>query len=298
MKINIIEVPIFYGCDKVGVDMGPEVLRKNGLIDIFNKKHEICNIEHIDVKELSSENKYTFNNKMKYLDEIINVNNKLADKVNNSLKNNIFPLIIGGDHSIGMGSLAGLGKHFGEDLAVVWIDAHGDINTPESSPSGNVHGMPLSASMGIGDESLTNIYYNGIKVNPKNVYIIGARDLDEGELELIKTKHLNVWTMSDIKEKGLDSCLNELTSKLKESKVQNVHISFDVDSIDPTFIPGTGTPVINGFNMDEGKKVLKDLLNTKLIKSMDFVEFNPKLDETNTTLKNCLSILEEVSNNL
>lgn len=298
MKINIIEVPMFYGCDKIGVETGPDVLKKNGLLDIFNKKHEICNLENITINELSSEDKYKFNSKMKYLDEIINVNNKLADKVNKSLKNDAFPLIIGGDHSLAMGSLAGCGEYFRQNLAVIWIDAHGDINTTETSPSGNVHGMPLSASMGIGDNSLTNIYYDGVKVNPQNVYILGARDLDEGEINLIQREHLNVWTMNDIKEKGLEGCLNELISKLKDSQIQNVHLSFDVDSIDPIFIPGTGTPVVDGLTMEGGKKIIKDLFNTKLIKSMDFVEFNPKLDKENITLKNCLSLLEEVSNNL
>ena len=169
MKINIIGVPLFYGCDKPGVEKGPDVLRKNGLIDVFTKKHEVCDLGNVKVNEVSSEDKYKFNNTMKYLDEIININNELADKVNNSFNNGALPLIIGGDHALGMGSLAGCGKYFGQDLAVIWVDAHGDINTPETSPSGNVHGMPLAASMGVGYDALTNIYYNGCKVNPKNV---------------------------------------------------------------------------------------------------------------------------------
>ena len=258
MKINIIGVPLFYGCDKPGVEKGPDVLRKNGLIDVFTKNHEVCDLGNVKVNEVSSEDKYKFNNTMKYLDEIININNELADKVNNSFNNGALPLIIGGDHALGMGSLAGCGKYFGQDLAVIWVDAHGDINTPETSPSGNVHGMPLAASMGVGYDALTNIYYNGCKVNPKNVYIIGARDLDKGEVELIENKHLNVWTMNDIKEKGLEECLNELISKLNSSNIKNVHLSFDIDSIDPTFIPGTGTPVIDGLTMEGGKKIIKD----------------------------------------
>ena len=298
MKINIIGVPLFYGCDKPGVEKGPDVLRKNGLIDVFTKKHEVCDLGNVKVNEVSSEDKYKFNNTMKYLDEIININNELADKVNNSFNNGALPLIIGGDHALGMGSLAGCGKYFGQDLAVIWVDAHGDINTPETSPSGNVHGMPLAASMRVGYDALTNIYYNGCKVNPKNVYIIGARDLDKGEVELIENKHLNVWTMNDIKEKGLEECLNELISKLNSSNIKNVHLSFDIDSIDPTFIPGTGTPVIDGLTMEGGKKIIKDLLNTNLIRSIDFVEFNPSLDKGDVTLNNCLSLLEEISNNL
>lgn len=298
MKINIIGVPLFYGCDKPGVEKGPDVLRKNGLIDVFTKNHEVCDLGNVKVNEVSSEDKYKFNNTMKYLDEIININNELADKVNNSFNNGALPLIIGGDHALGMGSLAGCSKYFGQDLAVIWVDAHGDINTPETSPSGNVHGMPLAASMGVGYDALTNIYYNGCKVNPKNVYIIGARDLDKGEVELIENKHLNVWTMNDIKEKGLEECLNELISKLNSSNIKNVHLSFDIDSIDPTFIPGTGTPVIDGLTMEGGKKIIKDLLNTNLIRSIDFVEFNPSLDKGDVTLNNCLSLLEEISNNL
>lgn len=298
MKINIIGVPMFYGCDKTGVEKGPDVLRENGLIDVFSKKHEVYDLGNVKVNEISSEDKYKFNSKMKYLDEIININNELAEKVNESFNNGTFPLIIGGDHALGMGSLAGCGKYYGQDLAVIWVDAHGDINTPETSPSGNIHGMPLAASMGIGYDSLTSIHYDGVKVKPKNVYIIGARDLDKGEVELIEEKHLNLWTMNDIKEKGLEKCIEELICKLKDSKVNNVHLSFDIDSIDPLFIPGTGTPVVDGLTMEGGKKLIKELLSTKLIKSMDFVEFNPSLDKDNTTLNNCLNLLEEISNNL
>ena len=154
--------------------------------------------------------------------------------------------------------------------------------------------MPLAASMGVGDKSLTNLFFDGVKVNSKNVFIIGARDLDKGELELIKELKLNVWTMDDIKSIGMDKLCEQVKEKLLSLGVNNVHISFDVDSIDPVHIKGTGTPVPNGFTVDEGKEILKTLFDTKLVKSMDFVEFNPKLDDTDVTLNNCMDILKEV----
>ncbi len=123
--------------------------------------------------------------KIKYLDAIVNTNNNLSHLVYSSLTSKSFPFIIGGDHSLGLGSIAGASRYF-DDLAVIWIDAHGDINTHETSPSGNAHGMPLAAAMGIGEDSMVNVYYNKAKVKPNNVYIIGARDLDEGEIELAK----------------------------------------------------------------------------------------------------------------
>lgn len=298
MDINIIGVPMFYGCDRKGVNKGPDTLRENGLLNIFNTIHKVEDKGNIHVNDISSDDKFKTSSKMKYLDEIININEDLSNSVYNTLSNNKLPLIIGGDHALGIGSLAGCSKHFGQDLGVIWVDAHGDINTAETSPSGNVHGMPLSASFGIGDKSLTEICFKGTKVNPKNVFIFGARDLDKGELEIIKENNLNVWTMNDIKENGLEKCLTQLIEKLYSSNINNIHLSFDVDSIDPIFIPGTGTPVNDGLSMEGGKKVIRDLLNTKLIKSIDFVEFNPELDSTNTTLSNCLTLLEEISKNL
>ncbi|MCF0147126.1 MAG: arginase [Clostridium sp.] len=295
MNISIIDMPLFYGCDNPGVEKGPKILRENNLLDIFNKSHEVCDMGEVHVKNVSSNDKYAANAKMKYLDEVVRSNIGLADKVYDSLKNSYLPLTIGGDHALAIGSLAGSSKFFKEDLAVVWVDAHGDINTPETSPSGNIHGMPLASSMGIGYEELTNLYFHGQKVKPENVFLLGCRDLDLGELELIKENNLNVWTMKDIKAKGIKTVLKELLEALNKNNVKNIHFSFDIDSLDPAYVPGTGTPVEDGLSFSEGKEVIETIINTSLVRSMDFVEFNPVLDNNKRTLETCLELLKVVS---
>lgn len=295
MKISIIDMPLFYGCDNPGVEQGAKVLRENNLLDIFNKSHEVCDMGEVHVKNVSSNDKYAANAKMKYLDEVVRSNIGLADKVYDSLKSSYLPLTIGGDHALAIGSVAGSSKFFKEDLAVVWVDAHGDINTPETSPSGNIHGMPLASSMGIGYESLTNLYFPGQKVKPENVFLLGCRDLDLGELELIKEYNLNVWTMKDIKTKGIKTVLKELVEALNKNNVQNIHFSFDIDSLDPAYVPGTGTPVEDGLSFSEGKEVIETIINTSLVRAMDFVEFNPVLDDNKKTLETCLELLKVIS---
>lgn len=295
MNISIIDMPLFYGCDNPGVEKGPQILRENNLLDIFNKSHKVCDMGEVHVKNVSSNDKYAANAKMKYLDEVVRSNIGLADKVYESLKNSYLPLIIGGDHSLALGSLAGASKFFNEDLAVIWVDAHGDINTLETSPSGNIHGMPLASSMGIGHNSLTDIYFAKQKVKPENVFILGCRDLDLGEIELIKEHNLNVWTMKDIKSKGIDIVLKELLDIINKNSIKNIHFSFDIDCLDPSYVPGTGTPVEDGLSFPEGKKVIETVIGTSLVKSMDFVEFNPDLDKNKRTLETCIELLNVIS---
>ena len=167
MNISIIGMPLFYGCDKPGVEKGPEELRKNNLIDIFEKNHNVYDLGDIEVEKVSEKEKYKGDLKLKYLTQVVNANNGLASKVLEALENDTFPFIVGGDHSLALGSLAGASKYFGDDLAVIWIDAHGDINTDKTSPSGNIHGMPLAASMGYGYEKLTSIFLIKLKSNQK-----------------------------------------------------------------------------------------------------------------------------------
>lgn len=295
MDINVIGVPLSYGCDREGANLGPDTLRKNGLIDIIKRNgHTVYDMGDIHVPVISKELKYHDHPKMKYLHTVTDINTNLANNVYRSLKGQGFPFIIGGDHALGMGSIAGASKFF-KELAVIWIDAHGDINTYETSPSGNIHGMPLAASMNIGHTSLTNIYYEGQKVKPENVYILGGRDIDPGEFALAEELNLNMYTMEIVRERGLDNVLKEIIEKIKTSNVDGVHLSFDIDVLDPTLVPGTGTPVVGGFSMDEGKEVFTTLLGEKFVASMDFVELNPVIDnEDGRTTKNCIEMLEHI----
>jgi len=298
MNINIIGVPLFYGSDNPGVELGPDTLRNNGLINIFSKEHNVNDLGNIEIKTINPSEKFTHHKKMKYLDGILHANENLAKMVYNSLNDNKFPLIIGGDHALAIGSVAASGKYFKGDFGVIWVDAHGDLNTHETSASSNIHGMPLAASLGIGHEHLTSFYHHSIKVNMNNVFILGARDLDEGELDLVHRMNINIWTMDDIKKKGLDVCLGELITKINLRNLKNIHLSFDIDSLDPYYVPGTGTPVKDGFTLKGGKFIISSLLSTDKIKSMDFVEFNPTLDKNNKCLNTCLSLLEEISTSL
>ncbi len=295
MNINLIGVPIFFGCDKKGVDLAPNRLREKNIAQIIrNNNHTVYDFGNLYVPEKKECDKFSAHKNMKYIDSIIDVNTNLAHTVYSSLKSESFPLVIGGDHSLGLGSISGASKYY-NNLAVIWVDAHGDINTHETSPSGNVHGMPLAAAMGIGHDALTKLYFEDRKVDPKNVFIIGARDLDNGELQLIEDHKLNVYTTEEVQKKGVEDILNDIKEVLIKNKVDAVHLSFDIDSIDPKFLPGTGTPVENGLTVNEAKFILKYLLETKLIKSMDFVELNTELDKGNDTIEFCVEIIDYIS---
>ena len=219
------------------------------------------------------------------------MNRNLAHLVYSALNSNSFAFVFGGDHSLGLGSVSGASR-FHDNLAVIWIDAHGDINTSETSPSGNSHGMILGAALGEGHPDLTNLYFKGQKVKPENTYIYGARDLDEGEVVLAEELNLNLYTMDRIKKEGIEKTLEDIMDKIKESKVDGIHLSFDIDSLDKRLVLGTGTPVDEGFSVDEIKTILKTFLDTKLVKSMDFVELNPKLDENDSTAKLCIELAD------
>ena len=298
MNISIIGMPLFYGCDNPGVEKGPEELRKNNLIDIFEKNHTVCDLEDIEVEKVNESEKYSSNSQLKYLTQVVDANNGLASKVLEALQNDTFPLIIGGDHSLAMGSIAGASKHFGNNLAVIWIDAHGDINTHDTSPSGNIHGMPLAASMGYGYEKLTSIFFNEVKIKPENVFILACRDLDKGEIELINELKMNVWTTEQINKEGTSKVINDLLTLIKEKNIKNIHLSYDIDCLDPDYVPGTGTPVNDGLTYSQSKELLEAILGTSLVKSMDFVEYNPMLDKNNKTKETCFELLNLISDNL
>lgn len=295
MKFNLIGVPVNYGCDREGAQFGPEAFRNNNIANLINNEgHEAFDKGDVKIPFASEEEKYASHKNLKYLNPIVEYNNNLAEEVYNSLNEGAMPFVLGGDHSLGMGSIAGASKHF-DEIAVIWIDAHGDINTEDTSPSGNIHGMPLAASMNVGNPALTNIYYKGQKVKPENVYILGARDIDPGEYELAEKTKLNFYTMKKVREKGLDNVLKSIIHKINNSNVDGIHLSFDIDALDKSIVPGTGTAVSDGFSLKEGKTIFTELIENVNITSMDFVELNPIIDdEDNKTVKNCFELLKHV----
>ena len=294
MEINLIGVPIQYGCDKDGPQQGPGRLRELGIVEALESEvNKVYDMGNIFVPAILPDLKYKWHEKMKYLNPVVEINKNLAHMVYCSLAANCFPFVLGGDHSLGMGSIAG-GSRFFNEMAVVWVDAHGDINDSETSPTGNIHGMPLAASLGIGHPSITNIYFEGNKVKPENVYILGARDLDPGEIKLAKDLNINLYTMDYINSNSLEKAVNDILLKLKNSNVDGIHLSFDIDVLDSAIVPGTGTPVKDGISFNEGKYILNELLKSKLITSMDLVELNPVLDQDAKTEILCMDILKFV----
>lgn len=292
MKINLIGVPLNLGCDRAGVERAPDHLRERGLMQrIRAHGHRAFDLGNLYVPRVSEADKFAQNSGMKYLDTIVEVNTNLAELVYDTLRGGAFPLVIGGDHSLGLGSASGVGKCY-DDFGIIWLDAHGDINTHETSPSGNIHGMPLSALMGMGSEDLVNIYSPGNKVDPRNVFLVGTRSLDEGERILIRREHLSVYPIETIRLKGIGFVAEDIKQKLKERKIRNVHFSMDVDSIDPRFAPGTGTRVSEGLMPDECRTFMDQIVSTNLVKSMDLVELNPELDVNELTTRLCLDLID------
>lgn len=295
MDINLIGIPLKYGCDRDGVDIGPDKLREEGIMDLIIKHgHKVYDMGNIYVPDVPAVNKYLDHHQLKYLNTVAMTNENLANNVYCTLKANKFPFVIGGDHSLAMGSIAGASK-YKKNLAVIWIDAHADINNSETSPSGNTHGMPLAASMNVGHPLLRDIYFKGQKVDPKNVYNIGGRDIDPGEFEIAKKLGLELYTMDKVRAIGLENLIDKVISDIRNSDVDGVHLSFDIDAIDPSLVPGTGTPVAGGFDMEETKMLFTKFLGEKFVTSMDFVEFNPKIDhEDKTTTKTCMEVLDHI----
>jgi len=292
MNISLIGVPVKYGADREGVQYGPQKLRQKGIVEIIKKhKENVFDLGNLYIPEVPEESKFDYNKKIKYFKEIVEMNNNLAHLVYSTLKADSFPFVFGGDHSLGLGSISGASKYL-KNIGVIWIDAHGDINTDDTTPSGNPHGMPLGAALGYGNEALVNIYFDGPKVKPENTFIIGVRDLDEGEIELANRIDLNLYTMETIRSRGLDSIIKEITTKIINSNIDAIHLSFDIDVLDKKLVPGTGTPVDGGFTIEEVKGFFKSFLETKLIRSMDFVELNPLLDKNDSTADICIELID------
>ncbi|WP_026585298.1 arginase [Bacillus sp. J33] len=280
-KLSIIGMPMDLGQMRRGVDMGPSAIRYAGvnerLKSLFEEIHD-----QGDIAIGRPEVQVDPDSNLRNLDLIAEKTEKLAAEVDKAIEAGSFPLVLGGDHSIAIGTLAGVSKHY-NNLGVIWYDAHGDLNTAETSPSGNIHGMPLAVSLGIGHPLLTNVGGYGPKVKPENIVIIGARSLDEGERELIKERGIKVYTMHEIDRLGMTKVMEESIAYLKERNTDGVHLSLDLDGLDPHDAPGVGTPVIGGISYRESHLAMEMLAESQIITSAEFVEVNPILDDKNKT---------------
>lgn len=286
-NVSIIGVGMDLGADRRGVDMGPSAIRYAGLVNrlegmgfsikdigdiVVNRPNTMVSIEH-----------------HKYLDQVVEANTKLANAVSNELADGRFPLVLGGDHSIAMGTIAGVAQHV-KNLGVIWFDAHGDLNTGETSPTGNIHGMPLAASLGLGHERLVNIGGISPKIKPENIVVIGARDLDPGERILIKERGIKVFTMHEVDRLGMARVMEEAVAHVSKN-TDGVHLSLDLDGLDPHDAPGVGTPVLGGISYREGHLAMEILAEADVLVSAEFVEVNPILDRENMTARVAVALI-------
>ncbi|MDQ0430634.1 arginase [Planomicrobium stackebrandtii] len=282
LNISIIGVPMDHGQNRRGVDMGPSAIRYAGVVDRIEELGHTVSDEG-DIQIGQADGSVDTSTNLRNLKAITEATEALGDKVFEVAEAGNFPLVLGGDHSIAIGTLAGISERH-ENLGVIWYDAHADMNTSDTSPSGNIHGMPLAASFGHGHEKLTNIRGYSPKVKPENIVIIGARSVDPGERQLIKERGIRVYSMHEIDKMGMNAVIEDSIRYLKEErKTDAVHLSLDLDGIDPMYTPGVGTPVPGGISYRESHLAMEMLFDADIITSAEFVEVNPILDEKNRT---------------
>jgi arginase len=283
-KIRIIGVPMDLGASRRGVDMGPSALRVAGLqAHLKHLGHTVEDIGNMIVKQ--PEEMPIGEKRAKYVAEIADACNDLGLAVQKSLEEDYLPLVLGGDHSIAAGSIGGVAAHFRKEkkqIGCIWLDAHSDMNTPESSPSGNVHGMPLAGIMGYGVPELHDLFNFKPKIEPQNVVLVGVRDLDAYEKKFIKKLGVRAFTMRDIDERGMREVMADAL-KYAMDDTDGIAVSLDMDFVDPSDAPGVGTPVRGGATYREAHLALEMIADSEAMVSMEIVEINPVIDEHNRT---------------
>ncbi len=285
--VRIIGVRVDLGAGRRGVDMGPSALRKAGLRqELKELGYDVADDGNIHVEEPDAHQ--VRDPKLKYLPLIASAMNDLAKRVDATLERGEVPLVLGGDHSIAIGTIAGVGGHFkrkGKKLGMIWFDAHGDANTPETTPSGNIHGMPQAIAFGRGAKELVEIggFAEGEpKVDPQFSCVIGVRSIDRHEKEVLKDIGIRIFTMIDIDRCGIYGVTREAI-EIATKGSDGLHVSFDVDGMDPSIAPGVGTPVLGGLSYRETHTMMELIAETKKVVSMEVAEVNPILDVRNAT---------------
>lgn len=283
-KIRIIGVPMDLGQSRRGVDMGPSALRVAGLLSKLKQlNHQVDDIGNIPVKQ--PEEQHYGERRAKYLNEIAETCRGLAEMIEKSLAEGFTPLVLGGDHSIAVGSISGVSSHFRKQskrVGLLWLDAHGDMNTPDSSPSGNIHGMPLAALIGYGAPELVDLLGAHPEIEPRNVAMVGIRDLDSRERRLIKESGVHVFTMRDLDERGMREVMSEAL-RFASDDTDGIAVSLDMDFVDPDDAPGVGTPVRGGVTYREAHLAMEMIADSEAMVSLEVVEINPVIDLHNQT---------------
>ncbi|APX96341.1 arginase [Natronorubrum daqingense] len=287
--VRILGAPMDYGADRRGVDMGPSAIRYAGLAD----RLEDAGVTTIDDGDLSipraeerdPDAEQPADGHAKFLREVEDVCTRLGERVESALENGEFPLVLGGDHSVAIGSMRGSARD--ADLGAIWFDAHADLNTPATSPSGNVHGMPLAATLGRGAFGDVD-WAHAPRVREESIVYVGLRSIDDRERELVRESEMTAFTMADIDEYGMTAVVEDALD-VATSGTDGVHVSLDLDWLDPKTAPGVGTPVRGGVTYREAHAALETVATRHgregVVRSMDVVEVNPILDERNETAR-------------
>jgi arginase len=287
--IAIIGAPLDLGAGRRGVDMGPSAVRVAGVGRRLGALgHNVTDLGNVPVAQPEAVDDAGPAD-AKYLPQIADACTRLGELVAQSLADGKTPLVLGGDHSIAAGTVAGVSRFFrgnpgeaGRKIGLLWMDAHADMNTPESSPSGNVHGMPLACCVGVGPESLAGMFGFAPKVDPANVALVGIRDVDTLERGVVRDTGVRVFTMRDIDERGMRSVMDEAIA-IASNGTAGFHLSLDMDFVDPEFAPGVGTPVRGGVTYREAHLAMEVICDSGGMLAMEVVEVNPVIDEVNRT---------------
>ena len=290
--IRIIGVPLDLGASRRGTDVGPSALRIAGLGNALRRLGYEVALEE-DIPAPAMETRHFGDKQARYKPQILDVCTRLATRVKAVMDDAEFPLVIGGDHSIAIGTVAGTAAHFrdaGKSLGLIWFDAHGDMNIPGVSPSGNIHGMPLAHLLGKGDDDLKNILGFNPKVKPDNVALIGIRAIDRHEREIIRESGIHAFTMREIDEHGMATVARRALEIVNDGTA-GFHVSFDVDGCDPTVIPGSGTLVPGGVSFREAHLLMEYVADSGRLQSLEVVELNPFLDERNVSARRTLELI-------
>jgi arginase len=282
--IAIIGAPLDLGQGRRGVDMGPSALRVANLNGrVASLGYSVEDLGNLPVEQ--AEALPTGDARAKYLPQIAASCSRLAELVRETLSRGAAPLVLGGDHSIAVGTVSGLSQYFrvrGQSIGLIWLDAHADMNTPESSPSGNVHGMPLACIVGMGPPELTDLFGFRPKVAPRNTVIVGLRDVDKTEKPQVRQSGVHAFTMRDIDERGMRSVMEEAIA-LASDGTAGFHVSLDMDFVDPGDAPGVGTPVRGGVTYREAHLAMEMIGDSSGLLALEVVEVNPVIDEVNRT---------------
>lgn len=281
MNVEVIGGTMDLGAGRRGVDMGPSAIRYAGLNQQLAEKLGVTVTDTGNVTSPVVETAEIGDERARYLDQILDLCDRLAARVEAAVGHGALPLVLGGDHSVALGSLVGMAKARGGAGGVVWVDAHGDVNTPQTSPSGNVHGMVLAAALGLAGDEFAREGWQLPAADQGKVALVGVRSLDDGERELLQRIGAKVFTMSDIDRIGVEPCMREALAHAAGGAF--LHVSLDLDVVDPEYAPGVGTPVRGGLSYREAHLAMEIVAESGKVDSMDVVEVNPILDRENAT---------------